>query len=186
MRKETKGAFAAGTAAVLLLGGAGSLAYWTDAEDIEGGSVNTGSLALGTSTCGAVWVYADGNAGAGTTVTTIVPGDAVSKECTFSITATGDNLTAELTSPTTTVIPDPAGTTSFDATVAVSYEDALGAAFPTTITESNDGDVVTATITVTFPFGTDEDAETVINGNDTQGVTATLDGINVTLTQTES
>ncbi len=39
MNKTTKGALAASAAAVLLLGGAGSLAYWSDAETIQGGDV---------------------------------------------------------------------------------------------------------------------------------------------------
>ncbi len=40
MKKSTKGALAAAAAGSLLLGGAGSLAYWTDAESITGTSIN--------------------------------------------------------------------------------------------------------------------------------------------------
>ena len=46
MKKSTKGALAAAAAGSLLLGGAGSLAYWTDAETVGGGSIASGHLKL--------------------------------------------------------------------------------------------------------------------------------------------
>jgi len=64
MNKTIKGSLAAGAAAVLLLGGAGSLAYWTDAADIDGGTITAGTLTLDAGTCGD-WTYAAGAAGAG-------------------------------------------------------------------------------------------------------------------------
>ena len=76
MNKTTKGSLAAGAAAVLLLGGAGSLAYWTDAASIDGGSITSGTLTLDAGTC-AGWTYSDGAAGAGKTVELFVPGDLV-------------------------------------------------------------------------------------------------------------
>ena len=36
MNKTTKGALAGGAAAVLLMGGVGTLAYWTADEDVTG------------------------------------------------------------------------------------------------------------------------------------------------------
>ena len=44
MKKSTKGALAAGSAAFLLVGGAGSLAYWTDNGDVTGTTLNVPSL----------------------------------------------------------------------------------------------------------------------------------------------
>ena len=184
MKKTTKGAIAAGAAAVLLMGGAGTLAYWSDSATVDGGSVNSGELALDAGTCTGDWVYAASNSAApGTPVTNIVPGDAVSTTCDFVITAAGDNLTAELTAPTTVgITPDPTDpATTFDATVAVGYEIG-GVAVPATITEDNDTDTVTATITVTFPFGD----ETTINANDTQNLLIDLSDLTINLTQTES
>lgn len=181
MKKTTKGAIAAGAAAVLLLGGAGTLAYWSDSATVDGGSVNSGELALSAGECTGSFVYATGNAGAGTAVTNVVPGDSVSTTCTFDITAEGDNLTADLTAPdTVTVTPTPAAPT-LDADVTVGYQ-IDGATVPATITEDNDGDIVTATITVTFPFG---DAAT-INANDTQNLGIDLSDLTISLTQTES
>jgi len=94
MKKSTKGAVAAGGAAVLLMGGAGTLAFWTATGDAAGGAITAGSMTLTPVGCDADWVYATGSAGAGTAVTTFVPGDVVTKECTFTVGATGDNLSA--------------------------------------------------------------------------------------------
>ena len=45
MKKSTKGAVAAAAAGVLLLGGAGSLAYWTADGAADGGSITAGGIA---------------------------------------------------------------------------------------------------------------------------------------------
>lgn len=181
MNKLTKGAIAAGAAGVLLLGGLGSIAFWSDSATVDGGVVTAGTLSLGEPVCADDWVYAIGNAGAGSTVNLIVPGDTISKECTFVINATGDNLEADLTIPATVdVTGTPAGTTLV-ANVGATYV-SDGAAITAKITEANDGDIVTATIEVEFPFGD----ETTINANDMQSVIATLDEVPITLIQTES
>ncbi len=185
MNKLTKGSIAAAAAGVLLLGGIGTLAFWTDSEIIDGGSVTAGTLSLGPPTCDEAWVYAVDNAGVGDAVALIVPGDTITKDCTFVVNATGDNLEATLTIPDSAeFILTPAGDTdaeSFEATVAATYV-SDGAAINSTITEANDGDIVTATINVAFPFGD----ETTINANDMQSVEAQLNEIPITLTQTES
>ncbi|MDI9944213.1 alternate-type signal peptide domain-containing protein [Rhodococcus sp. 1.20] len=47
MKKQTKGAIAAAAAGALLLGGAGSLAVWSDSADVSGGGpVTSGALDL--------------------------------------------------------------------------------------------------------------------------------------------
>ncbi len=53
----------------------------------------------------------------------------------------------------------------------------------TVIRSADDGESLVATITVTFPFGTDETGAPVVNGNDTKDITASLDDLKVTLTQ---
>ena len=185
MNKSTKGALAAAAAAVLLLGGAGTLAFWTAETDLEGGDVISGELKLENASCDAAWVYAEGAASAGDPVALFVPGDVITKDCTFDIVATGDNLSATLTVPDTAEFGsvEPAAA-SLEAEVAATYVDDVGAALPATITDADDG-TVTATITVTFPFGTDETGTPLVNANDTQGVTATLDEITVSLVQTD-
>lgn len=176
MNKTTKGALAAGAAAVLLMGGAGTLAYWSDSADVDGGTIEAGELKLDAGSCDANWVHADES-----TVSIIVPGDIISKECTFTITAEGDNLEATLTTPGTVTYTQTAGdqnpAPTLDLDIAATY--AIDGGAVSTITEANDGDTLTATLTATFAFG---DAAT-INANDTQNLIAELDELTVTLTQ---
>lgn len=95
MNKATKGAIAAGAAGILLLGGAGTLAVWSDTANVDAGTVSTGqmTLALGSGT----WAE---TATPGTPITIgtfeIVPGDSLTYTTTVTATATGDNLTGEL------------------------------------------------------------------------------------------
>lgn len=184
MKKHTKGALAAGTAAVLLLGGASTLAFWGDSADVSGSDISTGKLSL-SETQSWDWVYALGNAKAGEDVNQIVPGDSITQRHEFVLDASGDNLAAVLEVPDTiTYTIDGAGThetlqLDVDATFEVNGE-AIDAARE--ITEANDGDTITATIKVDFPFGSAD----AINANDTQNLVASLDDIAVTLTQVQA
>lgn len=195
MNKTFKGALGASAAAVLLLGGAGSLAYWTSDATVDGGSITSGTLGIvgqasGTnapSSCDK-WTYATGAANAGKPVVLFVPGDIVTTKCTFKITATGDNLSAKvsaqptLTASTTATAPSLKITT--DATYAIS-----GVTTPRTIvnndniTSADNGGVLTATFVAKIPYGTDEAATTKVNANDTKSITAALQTLKVSLTQ---
>lgn len=183
MKKSTKGALAAVAAGVLLLGGAGTLAFWSDSASVDAGTISAGELKLDDGTCDSDWVYAPGNAQEGATVTTIVPGDEIVKECEFVVTARGDNLQAtpsvptEITYTQTGGDENPASTLSL--TAAATYTIDGGAV--TTITEANDGQTLAALITVSFPFGT----ESSVNANDTQNLVAELDDLTISLTQDE-
>lgn len=180
MKNTTKGAFAASAAAVLLLGGAGSLAYWSDAETIQGGDVTAGNLSLDAPSCDATWKYATGKAGAGSTVVRFVPGDVITKKCTFVVRGSGDNLAATLTTPATYNI----GTGDVSATVAAAYTlgtTAIGNSAQ--VTSADNGKTVTATLTVTFPYGTAETGSPAVNTNSSQGDTAVLNDIAVSLVQ---
>lgn len=181
MKKHTKGAFAAGTAALILLGGVGTLAYWTDSQDIGGGTISSGHLSL-TDSASSDWVYAPGNANAGQPVTMIVPGDSIVSTHTYTINASGDNLTATLSTPSSIDTASVTGNTadSLQLPVSVTY-DVDGTAVPSTITSANDGDELTATIKVDFPFG-----DTTVNANDTQDIVAELDDVAITLEQTQN
>ena len=187
MNTTTKGAVAAGAAAVLLLGGAGTLAFWSDGAAVNGGSVSSGSLGIDPVSCAANWVYAAGNAQAGATVTRVVPGDTITKACTFTVGAAGDNISATPTVPSTltytatpaTGAPAPA---SLELTVGATYL-LDGVAFgPTDVIEADDdGKTLTANVAVTFPFGS-----ALVNGSDTQNLTVALDDLTVALQQTEA
>ncbi|MCL2542199.1 MAG: alternate-type signal peptide domain-containing protein [Nocardioidaceae bacterium] len=186
MKKTTKGAIAASGAAVLLMGGAGTLAYWTGSQTVAGTSITSGELKLGAPSCGG-WVY-DGTS---TSVTNFVPGDVVSETCTFGITAIGDNLSAKVTAPAS-VSRSGTDPTSASATVAATYSlsgagGASGAILDKdTITSADNAKTLTAVIKVSFPFGTDESASKTVNANDTQSWTASLDDLTVSLTQIQT
>lgn len=185
MKKSTKGAVAAGGAAVLLLGGAGSLAFWTDSKTLDGGAIAAGNMSMTAPDCSAGWVYADSEAGAGTKVTAIVPGDVVSEECTFTVSGSGDNLSATLDTPTSIAYTASKTGTTLKATVGATYAIGTtqldtGATGSATLRAPDDfNKTVTATITVAFPYGD----TTAVNDNDIQDVTATLNSIAITLTQ---
>ncbi len=51
MNKTIKGVLAAGTASVLLVGGAGTLAYWNDSATVGGATFTAGDLKLDASSC---------------------------------------------------------------------------------------------------------------------------------------
>lgn len=183
MKKSTKGAIAAAAAAVLLLGGGTSLAYWTATGTIDGGTITAGELKLTADTCADTWTYAAGTAGAGTPVTRWVPGDVVTKSCTFTVEATGDNLAATIAAPATVAL---GGTAPASATATVAATYTIGGtaiANGGTITDANDGQALVATFRVTFPYGTDETGTPVVNGNATQNWAAELNDLTVTLTQ---
>ena len=77
MNSTTKGSLAAVVAALLLTGGAGTLAYWNDTENVPAARSRRAQLdLLGTPACGAGWVL-DG--GATLTNQLIVPGDTLTK-----------------------------------------------------------------------------------------------------------
>ncbi|MET0931961.1 MAG: alternate-type signal peptide domain-containing protein [Aeromicrobium sp.] len=181
MKKSTKGALAASAAGVLLLGGAGSLAYWTADGTADGGVITAGDLKLTDGACGDGWEYADGAASAGDPVVLFVPGDVITQQCTFELQATGDNLTATVNAPTSvsyTSAPD-ADALTLTADTTFTIGDPAVALGPV-VTSENDGDTITATFVVTIPYG-----DTVINGNDTQDIVASLNDLTVTLTQVD-
>lgn len=174
MKKTTKGAIAAATAAVLLMGGAGTLAYWGDTESITGGSITAGTLSLEATTPAAGWTL---NGDALTTPLTdvrMVPGDTLVYTGTWTIAATGDNLAA--TVDMTGV--DVSGALAAEVDVTDTYTvEGIALAPGDTITEDNDEDSLVATVTVDYDFGTTVD-------NDGQGLILDLSSAGVTLTQT--
>lgn len=181
MERMTKAAVAIGGAAVLLLGGAGTLAYWTDDGTASGTDLSSGSLTVDPGTC-AAWAYTAAEGGGA--VTEIVPGDTVETTCTFEVTGTGDHVGVAAV-----VVSDSAftGTGALPAalTTAVSAVTLGGS----TLTVNPDGTLdqpvaldpgtaedLSAVVTVDFPYGSAAD-------NTTQVDTATLDDLTVTVQQ---
>jgi alternate signal-mediated exported protein len=182
MNKSTKGAIAAGAAAVLLLGGAGSLAYWTSQATVAGGSFSTGNVSLTGSDCSTVpWAYTTtGHVGDPTTVGKLVPGDTIAKDCTITLTGQGDHLWVSLTAPSSVTVTPTPSSTSLQATVATTYTyNGASVAAGTPFQVVAGANPVTVHYAVTFPYG---DA-TTIDTDDTQSLSVALGDLNVTLTQ---
>lgn len=197
MNKATKGAIAAGAAAVLLLGGLGSLAVWNDSETLGGGTITSGDLSLELVPNTAAWVDAsdDVNGGVDLPIADIanfrvVPGDVVAYTAQFDIKAEGNNLTANLTADTANVT---AGTDSDELlaaiTTSVSATSPTLGALPTTGTGAA---VITApntaaedqriTVRVEFAFDvTTGDAPG--SGDDAQNQNINLSNFTLDLTQ---
>lgn len=191
MNKTTKGSLAAGAAAVLLLGGAGSLAFWTDDASINGGTITSGDLTLDAGVC-EDWTYvSDGTTAAdraGQLVELFVPGDVITNTCTFVVGATGDNLEAAIAA---TDAEFTAGGTSLtlepETTYAIDGDDARDFVDGDLITSLDDGATITATIEVEIPFGTADGSGVTprVNENDTQNITTGLEDITIALTQVD-
>ena len=177
MKRSTKGALAASAAAILLLGGAGSLAFWSATVNVPGATIASGELKLSTPDCGDGWLLDAGEATASDPYAPgdrVVPGDVITKVCTFDITATGDHLRATL--DVTGGGFAAANTLTADLDVDATYQ-IDGVDIPAEITEANHGDTVTATIAVTFD-------EASLNA--TQELSATLNAVTIAAAQVHS
>lgn len=173
MKKSTKGAIAAASAAALLLGGAGSLAYWNATGTINGGSVTSGHLKLEADDTG-TWEL-NGVEVDPISDVRIVPGDTLEFTGSYTIDAAGDNLQADVT------VTGATESGPLAAYVDTDLDYTVEGAAATTITEDNDGDTLEAVVTVDFPWGTlDNDS------NVTGGLSLDLANIAVTLTQTDA
>ncbi|MGO4256986.1 alternate-type signal peptide domain-containing protein [Marmoricola sp. RAF53] len=176
MNKSTKGALAAAAGAVLLLGGAGSLAYWTDAATVAGGALNSGKLTLTDTTTGgcaaASWTLDGAESPAGAAfdpvTDTLVPGDVLTKSCTYTIGAVGTHLRANVTASGGAA----SGSLAPALTVGGTFD--VAGAPVTSITAADDGKTLTAKISVAF---------VPTSGNTTQLQAASLSSYAVTLNQ---
>jgi len=183
MNKIAKGAIAGGLGVALLLGGAGTLAYWTGSASVGTAStITAGNLAV-TSTGTGTWTKT--NNGTTTTINDIasfkiVPGDKLTYSRSVTITAVGDNLKATASLGTAAIT----AATTGDATANAALATALGAsavvqidgAATATITPAS-ASSHTVTATIDWPFGTDGTGNTAKTG------AVDLSGFNVTVTQ---
>lgn len=165
MKKNTKGAIALGAAALLLAGGAGTYAAWSDDATLAGGDVTAGHLRI-TEVDGGTWAWANGddfNPGSDR----IVPGDTVQYTAKYELEVSGTNLVASLTSD----IGQVSGDLAQHLTVTTESTDDIA-----NITETNNRDIVEVTTSITF------DADTI--NQDGADATADLSGSTITLEQT--
>ena len=110
MKKNTKGAIALGAAALLLAGGAGTYAAWSDSESLAGGDVETGHLRIAEVPGESGWTWeTSGVTGDFDPATdSLAPGDSIRFEGTYELEIKGSNLQAELvaTAPSADALPD--------------------------------------------------------------------------------
>ena len=183
MDRLTKAAIATGGAAVLLVGGGGTLAYWTADASATGTALTSGTLTATDGSCDP-WEFtaADG----GGAVTLVVPGDEVQTTCTVTVQGTGDHLgvTAALADDTAAFAETNALATALAPSLATS--DVLVDGTPADADGVSIADgashEVSVTVTASFPYGSTADNTTNVPG----GLTATLDDVTITVQQTHT
>ncbi|NKS28042.1 alternate-type signal peptide domain-containing protein [Rhodococcus hoagii] len=153
MNKKTKGAIAAGAAAALLAGGAGTFALWSDSENLAGGTIQSGKLTL---TTAGTPTWTKGGNSIDITTYKVVPGDVITYNATATIGASGNNLAAHLkaTVPglgTSTELAQALQTSTTATVNSVPLpSDPAGVA----ITSANDGQTVQVQVQFTFDAAT--------------------------------
>ncbi|MDV8055840.1 MULTISPECIES: alternate-type signal peptide domain-containing protein [unclassified Rhodococcus (in: high G+C Gram-positive bacteria)] len=140
MNKATKGAIAAGAAAVLLLGGLGSYALWQDTETVAGGTINSGELNFAPTGDPGVWTDVSDDIGGDVTIGPdpsgylIVPGDVLTYDTTYDVNFAGENLEATITANFSQVAAagttPTAGSTQLAAALAASAQVSVGTGVP--------------------------------------------------------
>ncbi|MFT4299494.1 MAG: alternate-type signal peptide domain-containing protein [Aeromicrobium sp.] len=173
MNKSTKGALAAAAAAVLLLGGAGTLAYWTADGSITGAEITSGHLTLDASACEGTSGWSLEGDTFDTSTDTLIPGDTLTKSCNIVVDVEGTHFTQvdiEATTPT--------------GTLAAPWDElTVGATVNGSATGGDDIAVnqgtnnIPVVITVTWPYGSAADND--LNGD----LSTTLSSITVTAVQ---
>lgn len=184
MKRSTKGAIAAAGAATLLLGGAGTLAFWSDTVNAPGASIDSGHLRISDTTSCSAWTLDTGEVVNGATftpgTTALVPGDEISRTCDVTLQAEGEHLRATVAAtPGTNTGLFASGELDLAVSQVLSSPDGGTTPFAAVpgqeVTEANDGDTLRITTTVTF-----EAATTAAN---TQDVASSLADIALTVTQ---
>jgi alternate signal-mediated exported protein len=190
MNKLAKGAIAGAAGVVLLLGGAGTFAFWNSTANVAGGSIVAGNLLVANT--GAAGVWTDQNDVVITIATyRIVPGDTLTYTDDLTVTAVGDNLVATLDLAGGAITPTTAGNAAdvalagylADSATLTATGTGISGASPTyTIVAGTAGvsQVVTVSVELDFPFGAVAGVE-----NDAKLGSVNLSNMAVTLTQTQ-
>lgn len=198
MKKTTKGALAALAGGTLVFGGAGSLAYWTGDSTVDGNSIEAGLLDLSVPDCDGTpagttdWVFDDAtpldwtdNDPFDPDADTVVPGDTLTKICDMTLSLQGSHVTAALDVGSTNANWNASSSSVLtdELTAGVVFL-ADGVTYSTPLTTVGTGietHTIRATITVSFPYGTeDNDSNSPLAG---PALAAVLDDITVIATQ---
>lgn len=180
MNKFTKASIATGAGIVLLLGGAGTLAYWNADADAAAGAITSGTLTIDTNGDGQWQDVSSDVSGNPSDITSttflVVPGDTLEYTESFEVGATGDNLRATVSANFASIDK---GTWGDQLTVTTSV---LKNGTPvTSISSADDGADLVVKVTLAFAFnGTPAAVDT------NQGVEVDLSDLAITLTQTRA
>lgn len=176
MNKFAKGSLAAGAGIVLLLGGAGTLAYWNSEDDLTGGAINAGTLELKADQEALDLSSAD-------QPELWVPGDEHTYSTVLRLETSGDNIQGEVELNKSSITVNGAGAEEFDVAMSVTgektpeegdidFNEATGK-----ITFDGPGPyTIPVHVTVTLPFGKAT--------NNSQGVSADWSKVSFIATQT--
>jgi alternate signal-mediated exported protein len=172
MDQSIKGALAAATAGVVLVGSLGSFAYWKATGTFDGDTIESGKLAL-IDTGGMYWLLNNDSTDIGTV--TLVPGDRLEFGGGFTLDAEGNNLSATLDVTGGAF----SGTLEQYLDTSVTFQhDGVPITDSTVITEDDDGGTIEAYGSMEIPFGTGVE-------NESQGLEVNLSDVVITLTQTD-
>ena len=167
MNKLTKSAIAGAAGIALLLGGAGSLAYWNSSATVSSTTISAGSLSVAIGS-GASW---------NKTIAKWVPGDTATYSANLTVVAAGDNIKADLTFDKSSI-----ATGALASALNITF---AAGTLPSGVTAGTAGlyhivgagtYTIPVTVTVSFPFGTTAD-------NTTQAGSVDLTGVKFNVTQ---
>lgn len=184
MNKLTKGAIAGAAGIALLLGGAGSFALWNSNADVTGGAITAGTMTLSADSADATWQnLTTGHAGSISPASfKIVPGDTIQLDQPLTISATGDDLSASISSNAASVAAS-LGSGLAAPTVTQTFTTDAGTVInPATFKVTSATTSLHAKITIAWPFGSAPGSATTGDNAD-QGGSGTLKDVTVTLTQ---
>ena len=190
MNKFTKASIATGAGIILLLGGAGTLAYWNDSAAVDGGAITAGTL--GIDSAGAGKWYDVSSVGAltdpetqGVDITAavaggtflVVPGDKLVYVESFTVEATGEHLVASIAADAASIDK---GTWGADLSASTALS--IGGTTVSSITDDNDGDTVKVLVTLAFALNSSVGVDAPVN-NTSQGTTVDLEDLAIVVTQ---
>jgi len=187
MNKATKGALAAAAAGTLMLGGAGTLAYWTGTGTVNGATIVSGQVTMASPVCDNAtsagtheWKYSGGSHDGDDfdpATAEVVPGDVIVKVCDVELTTSGDHIKVKLAA-NTPALNDAASTldTELGLTSAwVDTDDDSPVVNNTTTITGAATKTYRATVTVTF--------SSAVTSVTSQSGHAVLDAVTLTATQ---
>lgn len=170
MNKLLKGSIAGAAGIALLLGGAGTLAYWNDSATLAAGQVQSGTLDIETVGTAVTTYQATGAA-----VTRAVPGDTIVILQDVEISATGDNLKARLTVDVPASLGGVLGYPGVNLAI-VALDAAQQPVAPlNNLTGAQAESITTVRLTATFP--------STVSGLDGQGMSIPVNALALKLTQ---